>query len=172
MQFDSRDHEQFPRNGWLIDSKATFYRASAGSDFDADVWALSVNRYLPVRNRDVLALRARIRTASEDAPFFLLSTLGGSKDLRGYPSGRYRDRMMYALQGEYRWHFSERWIFTGFLGFGEVMDSLREAGSDYLPAAGLGARFVLSTKHRVGISADVAVGNDGAEVYLGVGEAF
>jgi hypothetical protein len=33
----------------------------------------------------------------EDTPFFLLSTFGGSSDLRGYPSGRYRDRMMYAI---------------------------------------------------------------------------
>jgi hypothetical protein len=42
----------------------------------------------------------------------------------------------------------------------------------FLPAAGIGIRFVLSQKHRVGLSADLAVGNDGAEFYFGVGETF
>ncbi len=42
----------------------------------------------------------------------------------------------------------------------------------FLPTAGIGIRFVLSQKHRVGLSADLAVGNDGAEFYFGVGETF
>jgi hypothetical protein len=33
-------------------------------------------------------------------------------------------------------------------------------------------RYVLSKKHKVGLSADVAVGSDGTEFYFGVGEAF
>ncbi len=28
FEFDSRDHEQFPRHGWLIDGRATFYSDS------------------------------------------------------------------------------------------------------------------------------------------------
>ena len=108
----------------------------------------------------------------DDAPFFVLSTFGGSTDLRGYPGGRYRDRMMYALQSEYRWHVSDKWILTGFAGFGEVADKASDFGEDFLPAAGVGARFVISQKHRVALSADVGVGNDGAEFYFGVGEAF
>jgi outer membrane translocation and assembly module TamA len=122
--------------------------------------------------QNVLALRGVLRSTSGEAPFFLLSTFGGSTDLRGYPSGRYRDAMMYALQGEYRWQYSDRWIFTGFAGFGEVADDFSRFGRELLPAAGIGARFVLSQKHRVGLSADIAVGKDGTEFYFGVGEAF
>jgi outer membrane translocation and assembly module TamA len=126
-----------------------------------------------MRKQDVLALRATVRsTGGDDVPFFLLSSFGGSTDLRGYPSGRYRDRMMYALQSEYRWQFNDRWIFTGFAGFGEVADNFGDFGENYLPAAGIGTRFVLSKKHRVGLSADIAVGKDGTEFYFGVGEAF
>jgi hypothetical protein len=125
-----------------------------------------------MREQDVLATRLMLRYTGGNAPFFLLSTFGGSTDLRGYPSGRYRDRMMYALQAEYRWQFSERWIFTGFAGFGEVAESFGDFGDDFLPAAGLGARFVLSKKHRVGLSFDVAQGKDSTEYYMGVGEAF
>jgi outer membrane translocation and assembly module TamA len=172
LEFDSRDHEQFPRNGWFVSGSAMLYRDSAGSDFDAETFKIAVNHYRPMGEQNVLALRAYLRSSSGDAPFFLLSTFGGSTDLRGYPSGRYRDRMMYALQGEYRWQFNNRWIFTGFAGFGEVAEDFSEFGRNFLPAAGIGARFVLSQKHRVSLSTDIAVGKDGTEFYFGVGEAF
>ena len=172
IEFDSRDHEQFPRSGWFVSGRTMLYRESLGSDFDAETFKLAVNNYRPMGERNVLALRGVLRSTSGEAPFFLLSTFGGSTDLRGYPSGRYRDAMMYALQGEYRWQHSDRWIFTGFAGFGEVADDFSGFGRDFLPAAGIGARFVLSQKHRVGLSADIAVGKDGTEFYFGVGEAF
>jgi len=172
IEFDTRDHEQFPRTGWLVSGRGLFYRESAGGDFDAETFKVSANHYRPMGEQNVLALRGYVRVTSDGAPFFLLSTFGGSTDLRGYPSGRYRDRMMYALQGEYRWHYSDRWIFTGFAGFGEVAESFGDFGENFLPAVGIGARFVLSQKHRVGLSADIAVGDDGAEYYFGVGEAF
>ena len=169
---DTRDHEQFPRRGWLMEGRTMLYRKDVGSDFDAETYNISLNRYIPVRENDVLALRGYFRTTGGDAPFFILSTFGGSSDLRGYPSGRYRDKAMYALQGEYRWAMNDKWIFTGFAGFGEVAPDFGSFGGDYLPAAGVGARFVMSQKHRVSLSFDVAQGKDGTEYYFGVGEAF
>ena len=172
IQYDTRDSETYPRSGWFINGRGVSYRKSAGADFDTETFKLAVNHYRTLRERDVLALRVMLRATGEGAPFFLQSAFGGKTDLRGYPSGRYRDRMMYAVQGEYRWQFSDRWIFTGFAGFGEVAESFGDMGEDFLPAAGLGVRFVLSTKHDVGLAADIAVGDDGAEFYFGVGESF
>ena len=169
---DTRDHEQFPRHGWLMEGRTMLYRKDVGSDFDAETYMMSLNRYIPVRDNDVLALRGYLRTTGGNAPFFILSTFGGGSDLRGYPSGRYRDKAMYALQGEYRWALNDSWIFTGFAGFGEVAPDFGSFDGDYLPAAGLGARFVVSQKHRVSLSFDVARGKDGTEYYFGVGEAF
>ena len=143
-----------------------------GGDFDTEVFKLSANHYLPVRDTDVLATRFVIRATGQDAPFFIQSTFGGSTDLRGYPGGRYRDRMMYALQTEYRWQVNDKWVLTGFAGFGDVASSLSEFDSDFLPAAGVGARRVISQKHRVSLSVDVAAGEDGTEYYFGIGEAF
>ena len=172
LQIDSRDNEQFPRSGWKVDGRTMLYRESVGGDFDAETYKLSANYYLPMRDQDVLASRFVVRAADGNAPFFLLSTLGGSTDLRGYPSGRYRDRYMYAVQSEYRWHVNDHWIFTGFAGFGEVADKFSNFGKEILPAAGIGVRYVLSQKHKVSLSADLAVGDDGTEFYFGVGEAF
>jgi hypothetical protein len=172
VEIDSRDHEQFPRSGWLWKADARFYRDSFGSDFNTETFQISANHYLPMRERDVLASRFFFRATGDGAPFFILSSFGGSTDLRGYPGGRYRDRMMFALQSEYRWQVNDKWILTGFAGFGEVANTASDFGEKFLPAAGVGARFVISQKHRVALSADVGVGNDGAEFYFGVGEAF
>ena len=172
IEIDSRDHEQFPRSGWLVKAKTVLYRESAGSDFDAEVFEISANHYAPMREQDVLATRFMVKDTSSGIPFFLLSSFGGQTDLRGYPSGRYRDQKMYAVQTEYRWTLSDRWILTGFVGVGEVASKFSELGKNFLPAGGIGARFVLSDKHKVGLSADLAVVNDGAEFYFGVGEAF
>lgn len=172
IEWDSRDHEQFPRSGWKIDGRAMFYNQSAGSEFNAETYKIAGNYYLPMRDRDVLATRLMVRWTKGDAPFFLKSSFGGGVDLRGYPSGRFRDNMMYAVQTEYRWQFNDRWIFTGFVGVGEVAEHFSDFGSYYLPAAGLGTRFVLSKKHRVGLSFDVAQGKTGTEYYVGIGEAF
>ena len=136
LEIDSRDHEQFPRSGWLWKADARFYRESFGSDFDTETFKISANHYLPLRENDALASRFVIRATGDDAPFFILSTFGGSTDLRGYPGGRYRDRMMYALQTEYRWQVNDKWILTGFAGFGEVAGSVSDFGDDFLPAVG------------------------------------
>ena len=170
--YDSRDHEQFPRSGWMMTGRTMLYRKDVGSDFDAETFMVNVNHYRPIREHDVIAFRGYFRSTSGTAPFFIKSTFGGGTDLRGYPSGRYRDNMMYALQSEYRWQMNDKWIFTGFAGFGEVAPDVSEFGKNFLPAAGIGARFVVSQKHRVSLSADIAVGNDGTEYYFGVGEAF
>jgi hypothetical protein len=44
---------------------------------------------------------------------------------------------MYAVQTEYRWQFSDRWIFTGFAGVGEVAEHFSEMGRNFLPAGGV-----------------------------------
>ena len=172
LQFDTRDHEQFPSSGWLVDGRVMLYREDLGSDFEAETYKLSANYYHSIRDNDVLAFRAYARTTSGNAPFFLLSTFGGRTDLRGYATGRYRDRNMYAVQGEYRWVVNPRWIVTGFAGVGEVMSSWGDIGDNFLPAGGVGARFVLSQKHRVSLAADIGVGKNGTEFYFGINEAF
>ncbi len=172
LEIDSRDDEQFPHSGWLAKLNTILYRKSYGSDFDTETFTLGVNHYWPVRGEDVVASRFVIRATGEDAPFFILSSFGGGTDLRGYPAGRYRDRMMFAVQSEYRWQVTNRWIVTGFVGVGEVAERFSDFGENLLPAAGAGLRYVLSDKHRVSLSFDIATGEDGSEYYFGVNEAF
>jgi hypothetical protein len=63
-------------------------------------------------------------------------------------------------------------VFTGFAGVGEVADNLGGFFNELLPAGGIGARFMLSEKHKISLSADLSFGKNGGQFYFGIGEAF
>lgn len=172
FKYDSRDDTQYPRRGWFIDARVSIASEALGSDFESETFKIAVNHYRSVRDHDVVATRFFYRTVGGDPPFFMLSSFGGSPDLRGYDVGRYRDKMLYAIQSEYRWQAFDRWIFTGFAGVGEVAPDLGSFLNNFLPAAGVGTRFVLSPKHDVHVSFDAAWGKDGGLFYFSIGEAF
>lgn len=100
FQYDTRDDQQYPRQGWLVDASSVFYREDIGSDFNAESYNFAANKYLPVRGNDVLALRASTQATSDDAPVFLMSSIGGREDMRGYAFGRYTDKIAYSLQAD------------------------------------------------------------------------
>jgi hypothetical protein len=172
FQYDTRDDHQYPRNGLLVDAKAMLYRELAGSDVEAESYSVSANSYTSIRNKDVLAIRGKVQATSEGTPFFLLASVGGRGGLRGYEQGRYQDRMMYAVQAEYRWQLSDTWKVVGFAGVGEVAADFGSFFNNFLPAAGVGLRYALSKKFGVNLAVDVAHGKNGTEYYLSVGEAF
>jgi len=75
---------------------------------------------------------------------------------------------------EYRHSLPWRLGFVLFGGLGEVIpdDTQRFGSSAFLPAAGAGARFQLSTRYHLNLRADTAWGRDSRTWTLGIGEAF
>ena len=125
------------------------------------------------RQRHVLALSGYGRFAFGDVPFFGLSMFGAPNNLRGYPVGRYQDRMLLAGQVEYRFHLMRRLGLVAFGGVGAVAPDIGEfRNADALPSGGFGVRYLVAPKNKVNFRVDVAWGKDGDAVYLGVGEAF
>jgi hypothetical protein len=97
-------------------------------------------------------------------------TVPNRRTIRG---GKYRDETLIAVQAEYRHRLGERWGFVGFAGVGEVAPSLGKLNADdILASGGVGLRFRLAKSNPVNLRVDGAYGNDGAAVYLAVGEAF
>ena len=121
----------------------------------------------------MLALRAYGRLAFGDVPFFDLSLFGLHNDLRGYKTGKYRDQMLLATQGEYR-HRLNHWLgFAVFGGLGEVAPKIDQVDTDnVLWSGGAGLRFRIARENPVDFRVDLAYGNDGRAFYVGVGQAF
>jgi hypothetical protein len=120
LQRDTRDSSFYPTHGAIFDLEANFFEPAIGSDYTFQTYALAYNRYFSFATDHVLAVRGYGRATGGDAPFFALSSFGTHSDLRGYTPGRYRDKLMFAVQAEYRWRFTERFGLVAFGGVGSV----------------------------------------------------
>jgi outer membrane protein assembly factor BamA len=169
---DTRDRSIAPRSGVLTEAKWTGFTPALGSDYRFGLLSLDARTYVPVAT-GVVALRARADAAQGKAPFTLLPKLGGSRILRGYRDGRFRDDLAGVLEAEYR--FPIAWRFGGvvFGGVGEVASGLAHLSpvAEVERAAGAGLRFRLN-QAGVNIRIDWARGREAGGLYIGLGEAF
>ncbi len=171
LSYDTRDSQQYPTRGWLVDLNLGFSSESWGSDSDYRKTTLTANRYLPLGDHGVLAVRGALKYVSGDAPAFFYPAFGEMQDLRGYQPGVYRDRSLLALQAEYRHKFTARWGAAAFVGIGSVSPDF--AGwTKSLPAAGLGLRYVLAPKNQMALRVEAAWGRGDQQFYVGLGEPF
>jgi outer membrane protein assembly factor BamA len=107
-KYDRRDHPLNPRNGGLYDVEYTHYHDRKFDLYGFRRWRIEVQQYLPFFNaRRVIAFRGKVELTSanldQQMPFFMMPTVGGSEDLRGYPEFRFRDNNSAVFNLEYRW---------------------------------------------------------------------
>ena len=140
------------------------------NDREADVFSfrqldIELQQYFPfLMNKRVIALRARTVITDTDGnrrvPIYLMPTLGGTRDLRGFNYSRFRDRNMILVNAEYR---AEIWMamdLAFFVDAGKVVAdtrnlNFRDLSTDY--GVGLRVKTALSTFLR----ADFAFGGEG-----------
>ncbi len=172
-EYDTRDSEYNPRAGVYANAQWLYASDALGSDFEYPRLTAAVNGYHGINDKTVLAWRGSLCRSGSGAPFYDLCNYGQSNDLRGYTSGQYRDHAMFAVQAEVRRKIYKRLGAVAFVGVGEVATEFSKLNTkDLLPAAGVGARFEASTKYRVNVSIDYAVGDGSSAFYFYIGEAF
>lgn len=173
LRLDSRDNKYNPYSGALVDLISYIADDVFGSDFDYRSLRAEYNQYVQVGQDQVLAVGLSGCFTSGDVPYYDLCSFGQRSNLRGYVSGRYRDRNMLAAQLEYRGRFHDRWGLIAFAGAGKVTPDIEEFNSDdLLPSVGAGLRLMVSRKERINVGFDYAVGRDEETFYLRFGEAF
>lgn len=104
-------------------------------------------------------------------PFYLSPTFGGLNVGRGYPTFRFRDRNMFALQAEYRYQINPLMSGAIFVDSGEVAPRIRAITWSQLKTTyGTGVRFGASGG--AALRLDLAFGGDGPTFIFGLGHAF
>lgn len=170
---DSRDNRVYPRRGSYHKLLVDLFADAWFGDNGFGVYTLDLRRYLPAAGTHVVALQALGIATSGEPPFDLYPQLGGEAVLRGYFQGRYRDRSLLALQGEYRLPLFWRLGLVGFVGFGQVAPDIGSFGLDrFWASGGAGLRFLLARREGLNIRADFAFGEGSSGFYLSIGEAF
>ena len=131
--------------------------------------------YHPVNKRNVLAAQLYGQFTTGNAPFNMLSLMGGESLMRGYYLGRYRDDHLIAGQLEYRilpFSFSKRWGASVFIAAGQVFNKESFQLKNFLPTGGAGLKFLVFPEKDIYTRVDVAFTQEGRGIYFFIGEAL
>ncbi len=176
LVYDNRHNVLNVRKGFFGEAGFLRYDNRWGSDYEFTSYFLDARYYRPMAKNQVLASQLYFTDVVGDAPFNQLALMGGESLMRGYYTGRYRDKTLLAVQAEYRFlpfPFSKRWGAAAFMGMGTVGDRFKNLDFEHLKAAGgAGVRFLLFPNKDIYTRFDVAFSEDGPGYYFFIGEAF
>jgi outer membrane protein assembly factor BamA len=169
---DTRDKRFYPRKGVYGEFVVYHEGRETGSDFGFTRYHLDVAKYFAFGKKHTLAANTAITLTQGDVPFYNMATIGGTKRLRGYIEGRFRDKNVALIQTEWRTKFTKRFGGVVFGGTGMVWDAPGTAWQ-LRPNYGFGIRFTLDTAQHLNIRGDYGFGSRGNRgFYLTIGEAF
>ena len=100
IENDSRNSQFYPTSGGRFKFTADFFRQSVGSDRSYERYQFEFHRNPSLSPKQVLAYRFYACAVEGRVPIYDLCLYGLDDDIRGYTTGRYRDRRMIAAQAE------------------------------------------------------------------------
>ncbi|HET9567445.1 MAG TPA: hypothetical protein VFP16_03710, partial [Vicinamibacterales bacterium] len=169
LMHDSRDSEDMPRTGWLLNVNNLAYREALGGSATYDAYRVDLRTFWKHGSGHVLAVR-QYNWLTSDAPSAAQATV----NIRGYKQGQYLSPYMSSLEVEERLSFNARWgatLFAGVAGlYGEAPVPLDRSA---YPNIGAGLHFVIKPKERMNVNLEYAQGvGDNRGVYLKLGYAW
>ncbi len=171
--WDSRDSPVYPRRGRLIVLEASGFPGALGSTADWGGILLDARSYHRLLESHVIALQALAALTAGEVPFLEMPRVGGQSLLRGYYDGRYRDKVLVALQAEYRFPIVWRLGGVVFGGVGQVAPAVADLSlKDPKVAGGAGLRFLLEEAQHVNLRVDFGLSLEQNGFYLQITEAF
>ncbi len=182
LNYDSRNNPLYPTEGSLIEVLTTFNNKALGSDFNFNRYSLDASKYMTFGDIHTIAVNTIIDNYVGEVPFFHMAELGGTKRMRGYYQGRYRDKSSIIAQAEYRVKILQNVITNGFFkdrlglaffaAYGNVAPSINDFDLDNSRFTyGAGLRFKL-TDAGINLRIDYGIGKNTSGFYLTFGEAF
>lgn len=176
LLYDNIHNAMNPREGLYSEWAFMNYRTGLGSDYNFTTYITDNRIYHPIKENTVLAAQVYGQFTAGDAPFNMLSLMGGESLMRGYYLGRYRDKNLIAGQVEYRilpFEFSKRWGASVFLAAGQVYGTDQSFSWDgFLPTGGAGVRYLIFPDKDIYTRIDISYTHEGSGVYFFIGEAF
>jgi hypothetical protein len=169
-QYDSRDNENMPTQGWFLNVNNVAYREALGGQDDFEMYRGDFRYYWGHGDRNVLAVR-QLNHLTHDTPVQIRAPV----QLRGYKIGQYNGLYMSSIEAEERWRFAERWTSTIFAGVACTYGGSQSCsdGRNLYPAGGVGVQYILKPKEGIVMNLEYALGKDGNYgVYLKMGYAY
>lgn len=174
--FDWRDKPGYPRSGGYYAARIYDYNDQNLDAFEFRSYEVELQQFIGFLNRHrIIALRFLGQFTDADqpdrVPFFLWPTLGGSTDLRGFRTFRFRDFNKMLLQVEYRWVAGRGVEMALFVDTGKVFPHRGEFNLDNLETAyGVGLRF--ATEESLFLRLDLAHSRQGFKPHFSLNRVF
>lgn len=173
--YDNRNDAYAPNKGVFAQLYYEHFDNVFGSDFDYNNIVVDIRKYIRTYKQQVLALQAySLSNTGHDVPIRSIAALGGANSMRGFYSGRYRDKQLLVVQSEYRVPLFRRVGVVGFASAGDVSKNLGDFSFDALKYSyGGGLRFALNKKEKLNLRLDYGFGSGNNKgLYFQLGEAF
>lgn len=172
MSYDTRDNITAPRHGNYMSAEARLYPSFLGNgDRHCMVVDMALNHYMRLWKSGIMAFRLHGALSWGETPWCLLPTFGGSRDMRGYYEGRYRDKNQVSATIELRQKIWHRCGAVVWAGAGTVFKNARDLSWHHiLPNFGIGYRWEFKRNSNVRI--DFGIGRSETGFIFNINEAF
>jgi outer membrane protein assembly factor BamA len=177
LGLDTRDYVFLPEKGYYHKINITYYNKVLGSNFNFIRYIVDLRKYWFFMDKISFAWQYWGEFVTGDTPFFYMPALGGSKIMRGYYEGRFRDKLYMATQAEAAIPINvfgiDRFSTVGFAAIGEVankFDRFHFSGIKW--SLGIGLRYLLNKKNRTTIRGEIGFGEKSNGIYFAAGTAF
>ena len=172
VTWDSRNNAFSPTKGEFFEISYTEFE-NQRKNYDYTNYIFDFRKYLAARSGSVIAFQVYGNINKGSIPILSMASMGGNMIMRGYYSGRFRDKNLLAAQIEYRVPIWKRIGAVGFAGVGQVANNLEDLGlSQFKGAAGGGLRIALKPKERLNLRMDYGIARNSNGFYLTIAEAF
>jgi outer membrane protein assembly factor BamA len=175
-QYDNRDAPLNPRSGGIYRVEGIYYDDQDFASYSFRRLDVELQQYVPFFNqRRVIAARSRLQLTDtnpgQQVPFYLLPSLGGSEDLRGFREFRFRGKQSVVFNLEYRWEAFSGLDMAIFGDAGNVFERVDDIQLDKLETSyGFGFRF--NANKSVFLRMDIGFGREGPRTFLKFNHVF
>lgn len=180
LVWDSRDSIDIPSGGLFGIAALEIGSRNLLGDVSFQRYEVEGRAFLSgASHRYVTAVRLLAQyVAGGEVPFFELSRLGGSSELRGFGEDRFADHGKILLQFEERIRFYDLTLFdvftqlevAPFLDVGKVFDTHDPFWTEMRPVGGVGIRLLVPPN--VVAAVDIGYGSDGSAIFANLGYPF
>lgn len=171
LQYDTRDCLTAASRGVFIRLDQRFNPHILINRYAFTLTELTAAWYHPAWRDATFAWQFHSRLTYGNTPWGLMSTLGGSDNMRGYFEGRYRDKSEADICFELRQHIWHRNGLVAWVGAGTVFPKFSAITMrKILPNYGFGYRWEF--KKRVNVRLDLGFGKGQTGFIFNINEAF
>lgn len=171
LQYDSRDNITNAHRGVYLRLDQYFDPSWLGNKYPFYVNELTACYYRPLWRGAHLATQIHWRLTWGDTQWGVMSSLGGSRNMRGYFKERYRDKSEADVCVELRQHVWRRSGVVAWVGAATIFDQVRDIQwRRILPNFGVGYRWEF--KKNMNVRLDLGFGRGQKGFIFNINEAF